>query len=240
MTGFAAGTASTVLKTLDGGESWISQSLPLNTGIEDIWFINENIGLAVGGGHILRTSDGGNVWEVVEVGPIPSLYSMHFADSQTGYAVGMFGTMSKTTDAGVSWQVQQYCASNFRTVYFPSSDTGYVMGNQGVMMKTVDGGSYPNGIESMITGVIDNNFLMQNHPNPFTQSTTIEFEITKPAYVSLMVFDQLGKKIASLIHEEKQAGVYKTEFQSNGLPPGIYYYSLSAGKKTQTKKLIIK
>jgi hypothetical protein len=94
--------------------------------------------------------------------------------------------------------------------------------------------------------------LSQNYPNPFNPSTKIKFTIpsviareTKQSQlVSLKVFDVLGNEIATLVNEEKQAGNYEVEFNSHSgtvrnLPSGIYFYTLTSGTFTQTKKMIL-
>ena len=85
-----------------------------------------------------------------------------------------------------------------------------------------------------------NNFsLKQNYPNPFNPTTTINFSIPKTSFVTLKVYDVLGKEIATLVNEEKHAGNYNVKFKANGLPSGIYFYRIIAGEYSQTRKMII-
>jgi len=81
--------------------------------------------------------------------------------------------------------------------------------------------------------------LFQNYPNPFNPSTNIEFRIADFGFVSLKVYDVLGNEIATLINEEKSAGTYEVEFSAEALTSGIYFYSLTAGSFTETKKMIL-
>lgn len=80
--------------------------------------------------------------------------------------------------------------------------------------------------------------LYQNHPNPFNASTVIKFQLPTIHNVTLMVFNILGEEIATLVNEEKPAGVYEVKFDGRNLPSGVYFYRLQAGKFMQTKKLI--
>ena len=57
--------------------------------------------------------------------------------------------------------------------------------------------------------------------------------------MSLKVYDVLGNEIATLINEEKSAGTYEVEFSAEALTSGIYFYSLTAGSFTETKKMIL-
>ena len=83
--------------------------------------------------------------------------------------------------------------------------------------------------------------LMQNYPNPFNPSTTINYHLPKTANVLLKVYDVLGNEIATLVNEEKPAGVYNVEFGSKNsvLSSGIYFYKLTAGDYVSTRKMIL-
>ncbi len=83
--------------------------------------------------------------------------------------------------------------------------------------------------------------LEQNYPNPFNPSTRIKYSIPKPGLVSLKVYNVLGKEIATLINEEKQAGDYSIQFTTNNkqLASGVYFYRLQAGSFIGTKKFIL-
>ena len=80
---------------------------------------------------------------------------------------------------------------------------------------------------------------MQNFPNPFNPITTIKYQIPKLSFVTLKVYDVLGKEIAILVNEEKSAGEYEIEFDGNNLTSGIYFYRLQAGNFVETKKMVI-
>ena len=84
--------------------------------------------------------------------------------------------------------------------------------------------------------------LNQNYPNPFNPSTNIQYSIGSRQFVSLKVYDLLGREIATLVNEEKPAGSYEVEFSATGegssLTSGIYFYKLQAGDYTEVKKMI--
>ncbi len=81
--------------------------------------------------------------------------------------------------------------------------------------------------------------LFQNYPNPFNPTTTIEFSIPKSEFVTLNVFDVIGRKVASLVNENKEAGKYSIIFNGSKLSSGIYFYRLQAGNYSAVKKLIL-
>ena len=83
--------------------------------------------------------------------------------------------------------------------------------------------------------------LEQNYPNPFNPSTKINYQIPVAGNVQLKVFDVLGREIATLVDEYKQAGSYNAEFrmQNLELSSGIYFYQLRAGDFVETKKMLL-
>ena len=84
--------------------------------------------------------------------------------------------------------------------------------------------------------------LEQNYPNPFSQTTWISFSLTKPAKVSLYIYDALGKKVATLLEgEQYKNGNFDYIFNASSanLPAGVYYYTLSSKEHSVTKKMIL-
>ena len=96
------------------------------------------------------------------------------------------------------------------------------------------------GISQISTEVPDVYSLSQNYPNPFNPSTTIIFSIPKSSVVSLKIYDVLGKEVATLVDEFKNSGTYSANFNAaSSLTSGIYFYKISAGEFTSTKKLML-
>jgi hypothetical protein len=83
--------------------------------------------------------------------------------------------------------------------------------------------------------------LFQNYPNPFNPETTIRFSVPSKSYVSLKVYNILGKFVAELINEEKDGGVYNLSFNSDEykLSSGVYFYKLESGNYSSTRKLLL-
>ena len=93
------------------------------------------------------------------------------------------------------------------------------------------------GINHISSIVPDKFRLEQNYPNPFNPSTNLQFEIKKSGFVSLKVYNALGKEVASLINSELKPGTYKYEFNASDLSSGVYFYTLSADGFTDTKRM---
>jgi L-ascorbate metabolism protein UlaG (beta-lactamase superfamily) len=81
--------------------------------------------------------------------------------------------------------------------------------------------------------------LKQNYPNPFNPGTQIEFTLATSSFVSLVVFDILGKKVAALISEKMSAGDHSLYWKASNIPSGMYFYRLQAGNNIETKKLVL-
>ena len=81
--------------------------------------------------------------------------------------------------------------------------------------------------------------LSQNYPNPFNPSTTIEFSITEPGNVKLIIYSAIGQEVKTLINEYKEAGSYKANFNLSELGTGIYYYTMISNGYRETKKMIM-
>ena len=81
--------------------------------------------------------------------------------------------------------------------------------------------------------------LRQNYPNPFNPSTTINFAISKSGFVTMIIYNALGQKVATVVNEFLNAGSYKVNFNADKLATGMYIYRITAGKFTSTKKMLL-
>jgi hypothetical protein len=81
--------------------------------------------------------------------------------------------------------------------------------------------------------------LSQNFPNPFNPATTIQYQLPADGFVSLKVFDILGREVTTLVHEEQKADYHKATFDAGGLASGTYFYRLQAGTFTSVRRLLI-
>jgi hypothetical protein len=102
-----------------------------------------------------------------------------------------------------------------------------------------DGKSQTSKIASLtITGAFTLE-LLQNHPNPVINSTTIEMIIPQSCRVQLILYDQVGRPVRQLMDEMKPAGKYQVEVNKSGLGAGAYYYKLNAMGKSLVRKMTI-
>jgi len=111
-------------------------------------------------------------------------------------------------------------------------------------MQNILGLAYTESSPTSVEDEIDNNIpteyaLYQNYPNPFNPLTKIGFQIPNFEFVSLKIYDLLGREVAVLANEEKQPGVYELHFDASNLSSGIYYYKLVSGNFIETKKMVL-
>ena len=137
---------------------------------------------------------------------------------------------------------------NFSTSDIPDSatiilTTFYNTQHDGSSSLYVDNLSFDTAITSInesISGDLPSGFaLMQNYPNPFNSTTTINYSLPKTSFVTIKIYNVLGKGVATLLKEKKSPGNYKVELNTNNLPSGIYYYKMQTNSFKNTKKLIL-
>jgi serine protease len=100
---------------------------------------------------------------------------------------------------------------------------------------------------SGLTGIEENTklpeeyILYQNYPNPFNPETVIRYSLPKEGFISLKVYDILGREVATLVNEFQKAGNHNSTFSTrhSSLSSGVYFYRISSGEFSQTKKMLI-
>jgi hypothetical protein len=88
-----------------------------------------------------------------------------------------------------------------------------------------------------IENILENK--IENYPNPFNPSTIITFQIVNSGYVTLKIYDNLGREIGTLVNEEKNPGKYSVVFDGAKLSSGIYFYRIITNGFVETKKMIL-
>ncbi len=151
--------------------------------------------------------------------------------------------LDATTGAATSWNPNPDNSVNSialsfsnATVYFGGSFTrvsNYMSSN---LARMTD----------LFTSVVKSKFifpkeysLSQNYPNPFNPSTIINYQLPISSKVILRVYDLLGRKVATLVNKEQNAGNYNVKFNAGNLASGVYFYRLSVGGFSQVKKLVL-
>ncbi len=98
----------------------------------------------------------------------------------------------------------------------------------------------PTGVSPKLAEAIPDAYMLgQNYPNPFNPSTTIEFSLPKSDFVTLKVYDLLGREVATIIADKLAAGRYKYDWDAKGMASGVYLYRLEGEEFRQTRKLTL-
>jgi S-formylglutathione hydrolase FrmB len=142
------------------------------------------------------------------------------------FNTGFADTLDKL---GLAYEFQSYTGGHYSPYRFP---IGFKFLDS-VMNKTA-------------TDIVEQEFssptgfvLYQNYPNPFNPATTISFSLPRKSFVSLKVFDALGREVAILLADELSAGTYSRQWNAAGLASGVYFYRLQAGDFLSTKKILL-
>ena len=146
--GWVVGSNNQISKTLNGGETWITQN-PSNVTADyyDVHVLNDQT-LCVAGyddndqGVIIRSTDGGATWTNTQGIASNSINAVHFTDDQKGWAVGNGGVIRKTSDGGQTWLKDsiEFEYGSLNSVFFTSAIKGFIVGESGRSYKTLNGG----------------------------------------------------------------------------------------------------
>ncbi|MFA7359959.1 MAG: YCF48-related protein [Candidatus Kapaibacterium sp.] len=244
--GFACGEVGKFVKTTNRGATWDSTGID-GPGTKTLWemsFLNVNTGyIGSTNGCIYKTSNGGANWTLQN--DTTGLFGVDVIDieavSETrGIATGEQGKLFKIIDAN-QWVVDKTILTNWGltenlwNVNFVSTNVAYLSGYYGTIYKV----DVLTGTGTGNEQVVSDYSLNQNYPNPFNPVTTIDFSIPKQEFVTMTVYDLLGKEIKNLVSSNLQAGKYTVNFAATNLPSGIYFYKLTAGSYSSVKKMTL-
>lgn len=243
-----AGISGSVYKTTNSGQNWTQQPTPSNNFISSIVFSDLTNGYFTTLGlteQFYRTTNGGGNWiETTSPGSTSGLADLSIVNSLTVYGCGSNAAIRRTTNGGQSWQTQPVTGgvtSYLNDIFMVNANVGYAVGANGTVLRTSNGGV---GIQQISSEIPERFSLSQNYPNPFNPVTNFEFSISPvgaihESPVKLSVYNTIGEEIAVLINEPLKAGVYKYSFDASALNSGVYFYRMSAGDFSETRRMIL-
>jgi len=230
-----AATWNGVFKTTTNGFSWIAQ----NSGLTDTnTFAISSVGsrLFVGTrGGVFRSDNGGASW--FPIGNVSKPYAFASSGGNIFCASNDSGVYV-STNLGQTWNKKNdgFFDLSMNAIHIHG---GYVFvgsSNSRVYRRPM------NELISNITriGVAVSGFrLHQNFPNPFNPTSIINFDIPALSPVRLAVYDVHGKLVRLVVNEQLAQGSYEVAFEGNALPSGTYFYNITAGNFSDTKKMIL-
>jgi photosystem II stability/assembly factor-like uncharacterized protein len=237
-TGIIVGQGGRILKTTDGGNTWVIKNSGINADLFTLHFIDPNNGWAAGDyGKIIMTADGGETWTNIPTPNTAIIGTIWFTNTNKGWAGQMDGNLLYTIDGGNNWISDLSLGSDAMwTTFFTSQDTGFIAGSNGKMYKTTNG--------TTVT-IDESNQTLQSKinisilPNPIHTDAEINYFLPSKSLCSLNILDVKGNQIASLINEVKENGKHQLRFNSKEFANGIYYCELKTNNQQVIKKVII-
>lgn len=175
---FLGTTSSWIYTSSYNGTNWTSTyNNNSSYNLDDIFFLNNNVGYAVSGGYyqngnggsVMKTNDGGDTWNNIFDYPI-WFQSTFFLDTNVGFCVGSEGRIIKTYDGGANWNElntnSYYNWNTLKSVFFADYSTGYCVGNYGTIIKTTNGGITSSSSQDLKS--------LKLYPNPVINELTVE------------------------------------------------------------------
>jgi photosystem II stability/assembly factor-like uncharacterized protein len=232
-------SSAVVLITTNGGVSWQRSHITNRSG-EWCWkisFVSRNVGFVSverfnGMSYILKTTNGGFNWSEIPF-MVYDQEGIGFINENTGWVGGFTNPTYKTTNGGNTW-IPDSWGMTINRFRFLSDTLGYASGRT-IYKFTRE----PIGIQQTSTEVPKGFLMHQNHPNPFNPQTNIKFEIPKSSFVTIKVFDALGREIETIANENLNAGIYKVSWDASLYPSGIYFYKIISQEYSESKKMIL-
>jgi len=231
------------IQTTDFGRTWTTiTNIPIHSNYisNSITISKQNIiivGASIDGYVVLTSHNKGQSWTAVS---LPSttwneLFDVWLSDS-TAITVGENGVIYKSTDAGDTWTKQTSPTTNtLRSIVVLPSGHCWIAGAGGFTAQCID---MLVGIESNINDPPNSLSLAQNYPNPFNPITTISYALPQESHVQLVIYNQLGQQLATLVSISQSAGTYSVQWSPADLPSGIYFYRLQVNKSMIIKKMM--
>ncbi len=191
--------------------------------------------------HIFKTTDYGLNWIDIS-GNLPDVPVNSFIidyDYDSVFYVGTDAGVFYTVDAGVNWMPLGIGLPNS-----PVFDLNFHAPSRVLYAATHGRSIFVVNVDN-ITGVEEYRSqpasfsLEQNYPNPFNPVTKIAFHLSSPSEVSLIVYDVNGTEVKRLAEGFRLMGEHVINFNAEGLPSGIYFYRLTTGKNSVTKKMVL-
>jgi len=204
------------------------------------------------GGGVCVSSDHGKTWTKTATlrpgysGPVRYEHVLSLAAYGTTLFAGLMrasaglpGGVFATTDMGVTWR-------NVSTGMAGYAVNALVIHNSYLYAGTSSNSVWKRPLSEMITPVNATGIelpcrfgLEQNYPNPFNPTTTIAYALPRSAMVRLCVYDILGREVAVLVNERRDAGFHEVKFDGSNLASGVYFYRLTAGDFVQSKRMLV-
>jgi photosystem II stability/assembly factor-like uncharacterized protein len=191
-------------------------------------------------GDTFWTPFGGKGWGFGRGQPKRNLWGVSMGDSLNAVAVGDSMTIIRTIDGGRNWTSEWTPWDlSLNAVCAIDKQHQIAVGDGGTILASYSAGSATDVQRSLQSGTVPRFSLAQNYPNPFNPSTSISFSLSARSFVSIRIYDVLGREIAVLVNEVMDGGAHLVRWDASRFPSGIYYYRLKSDNGKFTRSMIL-
>lgn len=193
------------------------------------------------GGSIFITTNYGDSWNLLRTNPSSGWAADICKEDPTIVLTGSYGASTfLSTNSG----------ANFTTYSSGGgAGAGMIVPDRSTLINMMTGGLYKLSINySVVTEINENTIsaiapkdfkLYQNFPNPFNPVTRIKFDLPKSNFVKIVIYDNVGRELRTLLNEFRNSGSYEINFDAGNLSTGVYFYKLSTDGFQETKRMVL-
>jgi len=187
----------------------------------------------------LTSTDAGGTWATATLPGTGTCYSFNAVAGRFWYNRG--SSIYYSSDNGANFASQFTGTGTYQAMHLVLDGTtirGWSVTNTGLIAMYTEGGVV-SGVSNNTSITPSSYSLSQNYPNPFNPVTKINFSLPKSGFVSLKVYDILGKEIASLVSSNMSAGSYSVDFDASRLSSGAYFYKIESNGFSDVKRMLL-
>lgn len=235
-----AGTAiNGVFRSTDKGQTWTNVGFENGSPRSIVSNPSGDVYAGFYDGYICRMKAGSSTWDTVGGYFKSAVSNLLFLNDSSIVAGTDNNGVYLSKDKGTSW-------NDINTGLPNSGNTNLIMTKDGSVFLSIYQGGLYQSYDSTLTFIKEFSLdiptkivLQNNYPNPFNPVTIIKYQIPTNSFVSITVYDILGKEITKLVNERQKAGEYSVIFDGKRYSSGIYFYRLQTNNFSETKKMLL-
>jgi Secretion system C-terminal sorting domain len=234
---FAGTSGGGVYLSTNNGSSWtqVNSGLTNTTVLSLAINTSGNIFAGIDGGVCLSTNKGSSWTEVNNGLRCATVWSLAINSSGYIFAATDEGVYLSTNNGNNWTQVNRGLTNTVVFALAINSSGNIFAGTVGGVFRSINSTT---DVKTQLT--IPKEFvLLQNYPNPFNPGTVISYLLPENGFVTLKVYDMIGREVKTLVNDRQTAGTHSVKFNAGNLSSGVYFYRLQAGNYVNTKKLML-